>query len=626
MATEDISKSKNKDKKKAKDDDNQFGEGTSLDKMSLNNKVVTMRRITKKSKSHVLAKLIRQLKQLLNKSKENTTNAEKNKKNSETLLKEINALKKVKPDMISRFVLGNTLTYAELSAKGFPTIESRILARFANEAKIQKSVAEFRENHADWKTLVAFLQTQTTGRQIKKTKNNKTKMEKKVNIRAKKALMSNFLEGKVIEIGNECGDEDTDDDDDENDDDNNSDDDNINGEKEAGKEMEDVSECVSSKLQNENISPTSEGKKSKKKMKQSKNIETTNSKQEDEEEETISMKLEGEDKKSKKKEKKKKDTKPNEKLHESLESKNNTDVAGSDPIRKQMVVRKINLDDVECDDIFDNNQTSGVSNLFLTDSSCDNPKSERDLFATGSHDEMETSIKAEVEGEGEDKDVSACSNHSMFMSLSDPMSAAPEPTRFPGEGGWKGARLGHSTYEGKGWGRGAGSFFRDRDSGPHRGRGAGFDRGGRGWRGGGDRGPSDNGGRGWGRGAGSSSFRDRDSGHYRDRGARFDHGGRGGRDWGLNSGRRGRGGRDGGSGYGQSERSDNGGNFHNKRDFQDRKPFRKDDSFVKNNSNNNSKGVSSSKVHPSWEASRKRKLEASNIQAFQGKKITFSDD
>lgn len=40
---------------------------------------------------------------------------------------------------------------------------------------------------------------------------------------------------------------------------------------------------------------------------------------------------------------------------------------------------------------------------------------------------------------------------------------------------------------------------------------------------------------------------------------------------------------------------------------------------------NNKKALSEQPLHPSWEASRKRREQTSQITAFQGKKIKFDD-
>ncbi|CAI9731278.1 Hypothetical predicted protein [Octopus vulgaris] len=518
-----------------KDESKQFGEESSLDKVALNNKIVTMRQTTKKSKSHVLAKLIRQLKQLKNKTNEKAEIAEKNKKNSETLVKEIAALKKLKPDTISRFVLGNTLTFVQLSSKGFQTIESRTLARFANESQLQKSVAEFRENHPDWKSLAAFLQTQSTGRQIKKTKNTKSKAEKKVNIQAKKALVSNFLDEKVNEIASD-------------------------GDGEEGEEEEEVASGGKSLMQECNEDSSKQPKEnipSESNVKETKKIKEAGVKSKDKQVTGVKSKCKEENE---------------------LKSKD-AQVTSVKPKTK------------EKPDVKSKNKQYGNQTL------------ERDLFATASH-ASNFSEDSSRNFQDEDNDTPVFANHSMFMSLSDPIDSTTEGTRFGGRGGRRGygSSFGRSSYSeyGKRGGGGRGtSTYRDQDNTGYRGRGAGYNRGqgrdGRPNQEGFDQGRRGRGGRGG------------DSGYGRGRGGRGGDSGYG----------RGRGGRE-DSGNRQFGRNDT---FTNKRDFHERNSFQKGNSNTKDN-----KGVSSKTLHPSWEASRKRKLEISGVNAFQGKKITFSDD
>lgn len=148
--------------------ENQFGEASSIDKVTLNNTIISMRSTVKKSKIRILAKLIRHIKQLKSKINEKPINTEKNKRKLANLLEEMKIIKALKPDTVSRFVLGNTFTFVELNNKGFQSTEARALARFSDENLLQDSVKKFRAEHSDWKSLAAFVQTQSSGRHIKK--------------------------------------------------------------------------------------------------------------------------------------------------------------------------------------------------------------------------------------------------------------------------------------------------------------------------------------------------------------------------------------------------------------------------------------------------------------------------
>lgn len=287
------------------------------------------------------------------------------------------------------------------------------MARFANESQLQKSVAEFRENHPDWKSLAAFLQTQSTGRQIKKNKNTKSKAEKKVNIRAKKALISNFLDEKANEIGSD-------------------------GDGEEGKVEEEIpseGKILMQECSEDSSKQPKENKLSVSNVKEIKQIKEAGVRSKDKQKTGVKLKCkEGNELKSedtqvtsvKPKQKGKPDIKSKSQEGKEITNNSNVKVAATNKSKKQMIVKRINLDEFENGNIFES-QNSG-SNLLGTNSSDGNQVLERDLFATESH-ASNFSEDSSRNFQDEDSDAPALVNHSMFLSLSDPVDSTTEGMR-----------------------------------------------------------------------------------------------------------------------------------------------------------------------------------------------------
>lgn len=492
--------------------ENQFGEASSIDKVNLNNKIISMRSTIKKSKIRILTKLIRHIKDLNRKINEKSANVQKKKRKHANLVEEMKTIKALKADTVSRFVLGNTCTFEELNNKGFQSTEARALARFADEPLLKDVVKKFRAEHSDWKSLAAFVQTQSSGRHIKKKNKNKNKKtekhETKTNIKAKQIMVSNFVHGKVDNMNSTIND--------------------MTSDATNAKPLLNVKSSDSNKNQkliNKDLHHDSSDAKV-----------DANQKKSDSAEKNSNKKIQ---------DSKKLQNSPNN------ESKNlNTKLAvKKEPTQHStqnaaMVVKKINLMNFDDGDdiLIDKTKDTMTANLFGVENNREN-QSESLFFTSQDSSVMETE-ENETENydqkkDDDDDDFIVSGNHSMFLSLS-----GKETESFKGGRGKRG-RMDFNS--------------------PH------------------------------------SDFKRTNSQGYRNSGYR--------------------------NNIGRGKFSNRGGR---EKTYPPTKTFKESKYTPSNNMAkqklSDKSNLNEEKLHPSWEASRKRKEQAASISAFQGKKTTFDDD
>ncbi|XP_071105074.1 serum response factor-binding protein 1-like isoform X1 [Haliotis cracherodii] len=171
-------------------------ETASIDLMSLNNNIVTMRKRVKQAKVRVIRRLVRSI-ESLKKKKGTPVMVEKNTRKAERLVEEIHAIKHLKADKISKFAIGNTMSFVELCKQDNASIQSRALTRVSENEVIQKEVTKFRDTHPDWKSLSAFLLMKQSGRRYKKKKNRSTAEKVDTNVKAREAMLEAYLENKL---------------------------------------------------------------------------------------------------------------------------------------------------------------------------------------------------------------------------------------------------------------------------------------------------------------------------------------------------------------------------------------------------------------------------------------------
>lgn len=167
-----------------------------IDKVALNNKVVLMRAIVRRSKLHLINGLVKKVHKLRDK-KGSEDQKKQNKNKADKMLEDIKIIKVLKPDYVSKYALGSTVKFEELASKASTTPEMRALARLAAHKFIMQEVDKFRQAHEDWKDLAAYLMTKHTSRDFKKKKTKETRKKVEANVLASENLVQKYLGQKL---------------------------------------------------------------------------------------------------------------------------------------------------------------------------------------------------------------------------------------------------------------------------------------------------------------------------------------------------------------------------------------------------------------------------------------------
>lgn len=112
-----------------------------MEKAQINNQIISMRKAVKKAKVHVINKLVKEVKQL-QKRNGDEAKASKCQRKSERLLFEINLVKKINADAVSKMALSNKDCKNMISDKSV-TMENRALARLVSCGPIQRETEQF---------------------------------------------------------------------------------------------------------------------------------------------------------------------------------------------------------------------------------------------------------------------------------------------------------------------------------------------------------------------------------------------------------------------------------------------------------------------------------------------------
>ncbi|XP_033751083.1 LOW QUALITY PROTEIN: serum response factor-binding protein 1-like [Pecten maximus] len=169
----------------------------SIDMVALNNKVVCMRSTVKKAKIYTIRKLKNRLRQLKDR-KGSPEEIAKDQRRLKKFRQELHVIRHLKKDLISKYALGCTDTVHELCKKQNDVdVEIRALTRLAEHKLMQLSIKRFREEHEDWKSLAAFLLTKQSGRRIKKQR-GQTPIEKMItNVTTGQLMVKTYLQDKL---------------------------------------------------------------------------------------------------------------------------------------------------------------------------------------------------------------------------------------------------------------------------------------------------------------------------------------------------------------------------------------------------------------------------------------------
>merc|ERR1712141_965845 len=153
---------------------------TKMDLITVNNTIVKMRKAVIKSKIHVIRSLVKQIKSLKNKKVANT--AQKNK--NERLTKELNILKRLKKDQVSKFALSNTQNFLpEINPEKTDDIDEiltkRAFIRLCNTPVLAKDVQQFRKKFPNWESELPKITKNLGAKQKRKEEKLREKRKEK---------------------------------------------------------------------------------------------------------------------------------------------------------------------------------------------------------------------------------------------------------------------------------------------------------------------------------------------------------------------------------------------------------------------------------------------------------------
>ncbi|VDD82454.1 unnamed protein product [Mesocestoides corti] len=156
-------------------------EQLSIDCVELNNVVLAMRPLIKKSKILVLREIASYIKRL--KQKQSKAPGGKEKRLGRKIinrLAELRLLKKFSTVKLCKLVLANVNSHGALEKGGEGlTKQERIVVRIANRPEISSFVNRFREEHSDWPTLVHYLLYKNTSGKWKTSEQKRRASKKK---------------------------------------------------------------------------------------------------------------------------------------------------------------------------------------------------------------------------------------------------------------------------------------------------------------------------------------------------------------------------------------------------------------------------------------------------------------
>ncbi|XP_071450106.1 serum response factor-binding protein 1 [Hetaerina americana] len=124
-----------------------------IDKRTLNNEIVAMRKVVKQAKVHIIGRLSREIKNLRNKEGPEELKAKCNRK-ADRKRDEIYAVKKLAVDDVSKFALKNREDAVKKIGDAGVNSELRAYFRFAASKVLSARVTAFREQYPDWKDYI----------------------------------------------------------------------------------------------------------------------------------------------------------------------------------------------------------------------------------------------------------------------------------------------------------------------------------------------------------------------------------------------------------------------------------------------------------------------------------------
>ncbi|XP_071997287.1 serum response factor-binding protein 1 [Engystomops pustulosus] len=112
--------------------------------LNLNNEVVKMRADVKKVKALTIRKLIRHI-QMLKNRKGTEEQVLQNKRRGERIYDEIQCIRKLKPDEVTKYALGNEVVFDKVFNNPSSSVEIRAVTRLATQPLIKEKIASIKE-------------------------------------------------------------------------------------------------------------------------------------------------------------------------------------------------------------------------------------------------------------------------------------------------------------------------------------------------------------------------------------------------------------------------------------------------------------------------------------------------
>lgn len=152
-----------------------------MDLIGVNNSIVNMRKTAIKAKIHVIRQLVKQMKVLKNKKVSKDEHKAQNERKLSRFQSEMNIIKHLKKDDITRFALLNKQNFLpdinpEKDANRLEELlKKRALVRLSNSTVMKKDVATFRKNYPDWESQLSKIFKVLGKKQQKKNEMHKKK-------------------------------------------------------------------------------------------------------------------------------------------------------------------------------------------------------------------------------------------------------------------------------------------------------------------------------------------------------------------------------------------------------------------------------------------------------------------
>ncbi|EEC12387.1 conserved hypothetical protein [Ixodes scapularis] len=127
-----------------------------MEKLEINNEILTLKREMKIGRVHLLRRLIAQVKKLEN-AKGTDEQRTKKKQKAERWMQQVKVLQKANLDSLARKAMVSEECWLKVISEPKSTLEERALARLLNLKKVQDFVTSFRKEHPEWKSWVPQL-------------------------------------------------------------------------------------------------------------------------------------------------------------------------------------------------------------------------------------------------------------------------------------------------------------------------------------------------------------------------------------------------------------------------------------------------------------------------------------